>query len=463
MSLMRQLLYASALVFGLVGLLIGTAAESNLSQAATGEMVIRVEPEKREQVIEGLGFFGGARVFWEPGPYVDEKYTSAVKKLGASMARTQIYYDDEPKNDNGDPFKTDLTAFDFGPNSTNGRQFPWIRSLKESGIERLIASVWTPPVWMKEGAKDELAPFCKGQCGGHLRKEMREEFAEYLIAYSRVLKRETGVDLYAISIQNEPLFENPFEGCTYSTEHYAETLKVVRRRFQQAGLKTKFFGPEHMGSYKWNDDLGYFKALLDTSPKPLVDAYAVHGYQDGVVPDTGAAPGWRDLRKRTGAAGVPLWMTETSDPNDTNYSAAFQIVQGLHLALKEGHVSTWVYFYLTERTIQSKSGKPGPLYHLLRHYFSFLRPGDQQIASHCPGRDFGCSAFQTDEGIVVVAVNSGKVPRKVKVSPPTKGNKAASLNRVHVSRDGAFFQAKSPAAGEAIEIPASGIATWVYR
>lgn len=470
MKLARDLFFASALIFAIVGALLGVAArepqaDSGSITAGSSELdtKIVVDPKVPLQTIEGLGFFGGAGLFWEPGPYVDERHIGLVRELGASMARTQIYWDAEPQNDNDDPFVTNSAAFNFGPDSANGRQFPWIRSLKKAGVRRLIASVWTPPIWMKEGARDDLAPFCKGQCGGHLRVEMREEFAEYLLTYAQTLKRETGVDLYALSIQNEPHFENPFEACKYSTPHYVETLKTVRRRFREAGLLTKFFGPEHMGAYEWNSDLGYFQALLDAPPTPLVEAFAVHGYKDGVEPDTGAAPGWRQFRKQTEAAGVSLWMTETSDGNDGDYSGAFDVARGLHLALKEGHVSAWVYFYLADRTFSTKTGRPGPLYDLLRHYFGYVRPGDRQLRSTCRGSEIGCSAFQSRRGVVIVALNTGSSTRKVSVVVPPRDGRSLVLDELRLSGAGALFQEVSPNQEGTVELPPSGIVTWVYR
>ncbi|HYG21006.1 MAG TPA: hypothetical protein VD816_18840, partial [Ohtaekwangia sp.] len=113
------------------------------------QVQIVVDENTRYQTIEGFGGFGAKKVWWEAGPYYDAGYLQeTVDNLGVTIFRTQIYWDGEPVNDNDDPAVQNDAGFNFGPESDNGKQFPFIKALTAKGA-KIIASVWTPPSWMK--------------------------------------------------------------------------------------------------------------------------------------------------------------------------------------------------------------------------------------------------------------------------------------------------------------------------
>ena len=213
------------------------------------DIPVTVSQDKTFQTIEGFGGFGAKKVWWDSPPYYDQGYLNQViDSLGCTFIRTQIYWDGEPVNDNNDPNNTDWSKFNFGGGSENGKQFSFIHDLNLKGA-RLLATVWTPPVWMK--GLDEFhgtlwnnpvrrrpsnadlnanCAWCGGaagcqQVGGWLKPEYYSEFAEYLVAYVKKVKEQTGVDVWAINIQNEPYFANPFESCVVIPSEYADILK----------------------------------------------------------------------------------------------------------------------------------------------------------------------------------------------------------------------------------------------
>jgi glucosylceramidase len=377
--------------------------------ADAGPAGVEVDLGARLQTIDGLGGFGPKKLWWDAPPHFDAQYLDRiVGELGTSVLRTQLYWDFEPANDDGDPRHLERAKFRFGPDSDNGKQLAFIRALAARGV-RLIASVWTPPVWMKLAPDDSLAPFCHGQCGGRLDPAKREEFAEYLVTYVKLLKAETGVDLYALSFANEPLFAQGFESCKYGEADYAETLKVVGARFRAEHLATKLFGPEHMGSFKWN--AAFFERLLDDRDAArYLDIYAVHSYIDGVRPDFGSAEGWTRMSERVGKAGKPLWMTETSG-YDGSWTKAFETARGLHLALRYGHVEGWVYWYYADNLFTK--GEPNPLFYALASYYRFIRPGATQVASSAADADVLVTAFRRGGGLTLVLINNGARERRV--------------------------------------------------
>jgi len=270
---------------------------------------ITVDKSVQYQTIEGFGGFGPKKVWWDSGPYYDAEYLNqTIDNLGVNIFRTQIYWDGEQSNDDSNPNTFNWAGFNFGPTSDNGKQFPFISALAAKG-SKIIGTVWTPPLWMKLFTDSTRIPSqcyncnncaigspARKPCGGSLNPIYYSEFAEYLVAYVKTLKQQTGVDLYGISIQNEPWFANPFEATVVKPAEYADILKIVAQRFEAEGLTTKFFGPEHMAEWSWGIQTQYVNKILnDSTVKPYLDIYAVHSYVDGVTPDYGSAAGWTNL------------------------------------------------------------------------------------------------------------------------------------------------------------------------
>ncbi len=155
---------------------------------------------------------------------------------------------------------------------------------------------WTPPAaW-----KDNHSPFA-----GHLSREHFEDYANQMADYVVRLKRE-GIELYAISVQNEPDGAGNYESCQWSGQDFHDFIPVLYRALEKNGVaSTRIMIPEniHWGSAT---DL-YQKCLSDTNIEPMVGIIAVHNY-DGRNPESGAA----FPPSKLFTDGKPLWQTEVS-------------------------------------------------------------------------------------------------------------------------------------------------------
>ncbi|TAH27306.1 MAG: T9SS C-terminal target domain-containing protein [Cytophagales bacterium] len=399
------------------------------------QQTIQINLDKEYQTITGFGGFGPKKVWWESAPYHDKGFLDVtIDKLGSTIFRTEIFEDLEPVNDNNDPNVLDESKLKFGATTGNGKQFPFLKDLNARGI-KIIASVWTPPYWMKDFSDPKTIPDecyncwnCpkpwsypipenRKMCGGVLRSDMYEEYAEYLVAYVKTIKKQTGIDLYAISIQNEALFPNPFQSCVLAQKPYADALKVIGARFKKEGLPQLFFGPEHMAEYSWGGNREYVNQLFtqSTSGKDYLDIFAVHGYLDGVANDFGTATGWTNLYNEiTVKNGKPLWMTETGNlvPNDLTNGLKF--AQSMHLALKFGHISGWVFWYFNENLV-----KDNLLTHTgnsMKMYYKHILPGFINVESSATDKEILVTAFKRNKGIVIVAINNGTTSKTVSLS-----------------------------------------------
>ncbi len=380
--------------------------------------LIDIDPQITYQTIDGFGAFGAMDVWWGNGPfYTDNFIDLVVNDLGLSIHRNNIPWDFEPVNDNTDPYSIDHNRFNI--NGAIAKQLPYLKALRKAGVKKFIISSWTPMKWKKIDIPQDVEPWCDGQCGGRLNPVLYQEYAEYLLAFIQMLKRECDIDLYAISPQNEPLFEQTtFESCVYTPEELAEMVKILGSRIEQAGSHTKIFTPEHMGSFSWEQ--GFFNALLrhDDIARRYTDIFAVHSYLDGVAPDYGDAAGWRQMYEVCAKYEKPLWMTETSGYEQT-WEGAQKLAESIYVALKYGKISAWVYWQLSESGASKfalmRDGQPTPLYYISKHFYRYIRPGAVHIESSSQDNQILVLAFtnQTDDSETYFYINRDKKPHSV--------------------------------------------------
>ena len=156
-------------------------------------VTVDVNPAQQFQTIEGLG---AAMIPWQnKAEYRNPAFFDMiVNDLGASFARASILPMAERTNDNDDPTTFNWAAFDH---NALAPAFSFFQQMQDRGVTKFMGSVWTAPPWMKTNQIYRH--------GGGLRADMTAEFAEYLSAVSQLAKNDFGVNLTAISLQNEPL------------------------------------------------------------------------------------------------------------------------------------------------------------------------------------------------------------------------------------------------------------------
>lgn len=101
----------------------------------------------------------------------------------------------------------------------------------------LLSSPWSPPAWMKDnGALIK---------GGKLKKEYYSVWADYFVKFICEYKK-AGVDINAVTIQNEPMAVQTWESCEYTIEEQIKFAKsYLHPAFLKAGLNTKIFIWDH--------------------------------------------------------------------------------------------------------------------------------------------------------------------------------------------------------------------------
>jgi O-glycosyl hydrolase len=377
------------------------------------------------QTMQGFGGFGAQNAWWSNGPFYDAAFVDLlIHDLGITILRDEIPFGFEPQNENDDPNDLDLSAFNVtndipGSDSNMSQHIPYLRALHEAGLEKLISTIWSPPIWMKHndhrgnGTNNTTsAPEYTtnpDENTNQLQEQYYEELAEYCVAYIQLIKQEVGVDLYAISLQNEPRFSQFYASCVHSPESLRDLIKVVGRRFEEEGLTTKIFAPEDVQSM-WHIRQ-YLDAILnDTQANEYVDIFAIHNYRtDGITASDEAPKNWQETYQKAQQGDKQVWMTETSGFDTNTLDGGLNLAKSMFNAIHYGNASAWVYWQMSESGNGGflEDGQPNMLYHISKHFYRHIRPGMQRLAVANSDNELLTLAFRNpDDGKkVMVLVN----------------------------------------------------------
>ncbi len=431
---------------------------------AGGAVGVAVNLADQRQTIQGFGVYGGDL----------SQVSRLTKDLGISVHRHEISAEFEPVNDNSDPGTINLAGYDLGEvasDQANGPGVAVIKALKASGVKRFIATVWSPPAWMKRNlsAPGSVAP------GGdfinnRLNFDYAEEFAEYLAAYTLAFKQETGADLYAISIQNELEFNQFFYSAIYSVEEYVRIVKVVGRRFEKEGIATRLFGPENLPQQ--NNVLNYFNAILnDPEAIKYFDIFAIHNYDaDAITGGNTGAQDWQSFYNAVNNYNLAngtrkeLWMTETSGfpeswtkaPNEAA-AGPVQLAQNLYNALGFGRINAWVWWTPDQLLENNRADAPTNLFRISQHYYKYVRPGAVAVGNTVTGSpDVLVNSFRNPDGsVVVILINKLATPTRVTLS----GAGLPDAFQRFVTAENVNFAQLPDATGGTVTLPATSVTT----
>lgn len=466
------------------------------ARAEPSVATLTIKPAERHQTIEG---FGSCIVTWLPD-YVASYQRSDfpdfyLNQLGASVLRIDLW---------GDSDRTERTRwedityrdFTFEGEGVRGKVFVDVaqRLAQASGGRlRVIASVWSPPGWMKVNgsmrnghpqkqnfALDLEHPGERGLWNGPLENDAKAErfryvgqnklrhdrylhFAKLLVEWTRYF-RTLGIELYAISPQNEPCFSHWFESCDYSPEEYAELLRVIAWMFAHEGEKPpQIYGPEHM-TYDIQGNQMYMGAIAaKPAAMAVLGAIASHGYIDGYVtdksPDSAAA-----FKNLAAPYGKKIWMTE-GGTGDHEWPAPLHEIGASFLnALVEGDASLMTPWQIFDRD-PSENGLatlkgPTKKTRVAMQYWRFIRPGMVRIGTSGVGGQLGTAAFEDPISgrIVVVVLNRTHQERPLAVR--LDGGVPLTLQQLYVTdatRDCA--EISPPSDPTEVVIPSESVAT----
>jgi O-glycosyl hydrolase len=430
---------------------------------------VTIDATDRRQSIDGFGTALGGST---PANLVksDDFQKMYFQDLGSSMLRVALNFSTLKAADGNL-----ATPVYLGPNiDKNIALFDWNQyNIKQSGIfaraamkqglddTKIIAAIWSPPHWMKgpelnpnNGNVTSVQPVIDyttygvpNASGGSLidTEANLTQFARWVAAYVKGFEQTFGAPIYALSIQNELAFHEPYHSCVYTPELYAKALKFVNRWFEVYGIETKLIGPEDVGvgsekdPYILRRQFEYIKAIRrDPAAMEAMDGWAIHGYaNDGVntyrSPEMweqywngrpqGNGPSWWGIKGDNKFS----WMTETSGQAH-NWIGAMQLASSAQDALVQGNVNAWVYWGIASgnTSYNNHALTAGMDYDAMKyvgakHFFRFIRPGAVRLnTTETDPYGVYASAFVHDEDktLTGVVINNDKQEQEVRLRLP---------------------------------------------
>lgn len=467
---------------------------------------ITIDAATQFQTIDGFG----TSLSWSTNtPYSQDAWRNMYfQDLGSSMLRFDMRHN-ALKGPDGDwetpvTLGTDLAAniaqFDF--NTLGVGQAGLVAQAGQSKkIDdlKIIGSIWSPPHWMKG---PELNPFNgnyvdadpntpgiqyvypsfngSDSSGGSLidTPENLEQFGRFVASFVAGFEQQYGVEIEAISIQNEMTLHTGYSSCVYTPALFVKAIKAVNDAFTMWGIDTKIQGPEHISIGHVNEPWQIWQQRLfidaikaDSVAFNALDTYLTHNYAAGGASNPRSPEMWDQLWNGRPAPnnptwpalkddGKPLWMTETGG-EDPNWTGAMLMASGLQEALTFGNVSAWLYWQTSEGTsyphrysLTGGTDTTADKYVAAKHFYRYVRPGAVRIsATPNDPADVEVSAFLHDEQqtLTTVLINRSDTSQVVNLN----------LDNIHVATFDVYRQ--STAGGKWVDkgsiSPVSGLRT----
>jgi glucosylceramidase len=283
---------------------------------------------------------------------------------------------------------------------------------------KIMATPWSAPAWMK--TNNDM------RNGGQLQNNLLGSYAKYLVTYLETMA-DTGIPIYAISVQNEPLLASGYPTMEMSA---AQQSVFIRDHFgpalASAGLNTKVIIYDH----NW-DDIQYPLSILDdAATKQFVAGTAFHCYAGDVSamsqvnaqhPDRGIY-----FTECSGGDFAPDFSTNLAWNSDnliigaTRNWAKNVLFWNLALDERSGPQNGGCSDCRGVVTINSSNGSisRNVEYYLLGHIAKFVQPGAVRLPTiSLRGQGISQVAFlNPDNSRVVVAFNHNAQTSSLRVS-----------------------------------------------
>ncbi len=326
-----------------------------------------IDASARRQTIRGFG--GMAHAGWIgdlTAAQRDTAFGTGDGKLGFSVLRIPVY---ENQSDWGRDLATAQRAVELGA--------------------VVIASPWNPPSSMVETFSRN------GQSAKRLRHDMYGAYAQHLNSFTTYM-RNNGVNLYGISVQNEPDY-------AYDWTWWTASEIVTFLRNNAGSIGTRVIAPESFQYVKSMSD----PILNDSQALANVDIIGAHLY--GTPYSNFPYP----LFKQKGG-GKELWMTEVYYPNSSDsadlWPQALDVGEHMHHAMVDAEFQAYVWWYIRRSYgPMREDGQISKRGAVMAQFSRFVRPGYVRVdATANPASNVYVSAYRGDDStIVIVAVNKG--------------------------------------------------------
>jgi glucosylceramidase len=284
---------------------------------------------------------------------------------------------------------------------------------------KIMGSPWSPPKWMKT-----TRLFTSGSLidDNNVYNAYANYFVKYVQAYAAL-----GIDIYAITVQNEPLLPSSDYPVMSMTEaEQIRLIKLIGQKFAAAGIVTKIICYDH----NWNNTSYALTVLADSAAAGYISGTAFHGYDGDVYAQTTVHYAHTDK---------DIYYTEWSDGGWDDRGFSYHLIDNSvtiidvfrnwsktfikwNLALDQNNGPkiaggcTQCYGVVTVNTLTGQV-IPKPQYYSIGHFSKFVQPGAYRIGSPASiGSGIKNIAFKNPDGSrVCMAVNTSVSSHNLKI------------------------------------------------
>jgi glucuronoarabinoxylan endo-1,4-beta-xylanase len=315
-----------------------TVAASVLGATEASAATANINPSTPRQTIRGFG--GMAHAAWIgdlTAAQRDTAFGTGEGRLGFSVLRIPV---GENQSDWSRDLATAKRAVALGAT--------------------VIASPWNPPASMIETFTHGSQTNAK-----RLRYSSYGAYAQHLNDFNTYM-RNNGVNLYGISVQNEPDYATDWTWWT--------SAEIVRFLRENAGsIGTRVIAPESFQYVKSMSD----PILNDSAALANVDIIGAHLY------GTSYANFPYPLFKQKGA-GKELWMTEVYYPNSSDsgdlWPQALDVGEHIHRAMVDAEFQAYIWWTIRRSYgPMREDGQISKRGAMMAHFARFVRPGYVRI------------------------------------------------------------------------------------
>jgi glucosylceramidase len=175
------------------------------------------------------------------------------------------------------PTPGDLHLRNFSLDPDRKHLLPFIKAAHAMTVNpiKMFATPWSPPPWMKINQQFDGSAKPYGLLDD---PRIHHAYAKYISTYLTKYKAE-GINFWGMTIQNEPEFAPPWEGCCYRPQDMLAHLKdylspVMRADHPEIKIMIYDHNKDHVAD--WVD--AFFNPSLDPAIRNLADGTAFHWY-----------------------------------------------------------------------------------------------------------------------------------------------------------------------------------------
>ncbi len=407
-----------------VNLLSKQTTSLNLGVVANALPTVNVDSTQQFQTINGFGYTltqGSAEVINQlPTPdrslLLTELFGNSDNSIGVSFLRigigatdlaSSVYsYDDMP------PGQTDISLNNFSLAMDQVAMIPVLKQILQINPKiKLLATPWSAPVWMKDN---------NSTIGGRLSPAYYKVYADYFVKYIRVMQAN-GLDIFAISPQNEPLNPNNNPSLVMTAPEQSSFIKNnLGPAFITAGINTKIIIYDHNC-----DRTDYpLDVMSDPVTRQYVDGSAFHLYAGDISALSQVHFTWPDkniyfTEQYTGSGGsfagdfqwhiknVIIGSLRNYSKVALEWNLANNAAFGPHT---QGGCTTCLGALTVSEGITRNVG-----YYIVAQVSKFVPPGSVRIASDNVGSLETVAFLKGNGGKVLVVLNDSNSPQNFNI------------------------------------------------